>query len=105
MNLKDCIASDIDNLFFNQIEFAENVNIDGKQVDVVIDSDLLKDYSLKNGGEGLAKGELLFHAKKSDFEKKPFIDDIMRFNNVRYRIFDIQESFGVYSITLAGYQS
>jgi hypothetical protein len=102
--LNDYFESDIQT-FINQDEFATLLVIDGKEVSVVSDNDLLKKYNSKNDEEGLAVGELLFHAKKSDFEEELFIGKTMKLNKDIYRISDLQESAGMYTVTLVGYRS
>lgn len=102
--LSDYFISDL-NTFINTDEFSKIVKIDGREMNVMIDNDLLNEQNLSNGGEGLARGELLFHVKKSDFIEEPFIDKKIRFNNNLYRISDIQEDVGLYTITLVGYRS
>lgn len=100
---KDYLATDIHNTFFNIREFATEETVDGLPMLVVVDDEELVKYNLKNGGEGLALGELLFHAKKMDFEEEPFIEKRMKFNKKLYEIVNLIENEGVYTITLAGY--
>jgi hypothetical protein len=104
MNFKDTLADDFE-FFFDDGEFAEEANIDGKSVTIVPDEDTLKEHKIKNGGEGLAAGELLFYAKKSDFEEELFIGKTTKLNKDLYRISDLQESAGMYTVTLVGYHS
>jgi hypothetical protein len=96
--LRDYFFLDNDT-FFNPNEFGTIEEIDGKPVIVVIDDDQLKKHNLQYGGEGLAKGELLFHVKKSDIEK-PHIGMRMTFNKKPYKVLDIAENSGMYTITL-----
>lgn len=102
--LKDYFESDL-SFMINEDEFAEKVNIDGKPMTVVIDNELLKEHNSKNDEEGLAIGELLFHVDKSNFEEELFIEKRMHFNQKLYRISDLQENAGMYTITLVGYRS
>lgn len=102
VNFKSFLALDIENTFFNPNELASVVDIDGIPTSVVMDNDLIKAYEQKDGGEGLEKGELLFHVKVSDMPEKPFIDKTMQFNFKSYQIVDFKEVEGVYVITLGG---
>jgi hypothetical protein len=104
VRLRDYFFSDL-STFFNAEEFAEEVNIEGKPMKVVIDNDLLEEYKLKNGGEGLDQIELLFHVEKSNFERKPSTNNIMRFNNKIYRIADVTEEEGMYMFKLTRNQA
>ncbi|CAM4111311.1 hypothetical protein [Mesobacillus thioparans] len=103
--LRDYFFSDLDNVFFNAGEFATEAKIDGQTVSIIQDDELLKRYNLKNQGEGLAEGELLFYVKKADLTKEPFIEQKMNFNGSLYRISDLQENEGMFTITLVGYRS
>lgn len=102
--MRDYFFSDL-SIFFNVDEFAPGVDINGKSIDIVKDDDELKRFNLKQGGEGLAQGEILFYAKKSDFQEELFIKDVMRFNKKTYRILDVKEIEGIYSVILVGLQS
>jgi hypothetical protein len=98
MNFKDQLAKDLD-IFVNVNEFGSIEEIDGKPVLVVIDDDQLEKQNLKYGGEGLAKGELLFHVKKTDIER-PYIGKRMTFNKKPYKVLNFTENSGMYTITL-----
>lgn len=102
VNFKESLASDIDNIFMNENEFGEKAVIDGVEMTIVRDEDLLEKKKLSDGAEGLAESEILFHTSTKNFVEKPFVDDIMRFNDERYIISDVKESNGLYIITLAG---
>lgn len=97
--IRDYFANDLDS-FINLDEFATEVDIEGKLIKVVLDSDALKELQLKNGGEGLASSKLLFHVKKSDLEFTPFPRQDLLFENELYYIDDVQEDEGLYTLTL-----
>lgn len=101
MKFKDTVAADIDNVFLNVDEFAEDVNIDGNSVKIVMDSDLLKELKLSNNGEGLASSELLFHVKKDNLGFVPFVGQDITFNGKLYYIKSIPaDDEGLYTITI-----
>lgn len=97
--LRDFFESDLD-LVINEDEFAEEVDIEGELVTVVLDSDALKEMQLSNGGEGLANSELLFHVKKSKLSFEPFPEQQILFNNKLYYVSDVKEDIGLYTVTL-----
>lgn len=97
----DSLKRDLNNTFFNSNEFAVDEIIYGKSMKIVYDDDLLKKYNSKLG-EGLSKGEVLFHVAVENFDERPFIQDIIRLKNKIYRISDISENNGMYTITLEG---
>ena len=70
MSLKDVIASDIDNVFFETKEFAENVIIDGKSVPIITDNDALQGLS-DLYAMGLAEGEQFIFIKEKDMKRLP----------------------------------
>lgn len=100
VKLRDYFESDFQS-FFNTNEFAETKNVDGKEMEVVIDNDLLKEYQLKSNGEGLEQIELLFHVPKYYFERKPSTNNIMRVDKKIYRVAEVGENLGMYTILLA----
>lgn len=97
---KDFVKQDVENIFVNQNEFAEIHNVGGVDMPVVIDNDLLQEKKLKNGGEGLSRCEVLFHAPASNFKSKPSVNKVMRFDNKIYNVFEVTENDGLYTITL-----
>lgn len=101
VEFKDFLQFDIAATFINPKEFGEPAIINGDSVHVVIDNDLLKEQNLKNGGEGLAHNELLFHISKLDLPKKPIPNKVMTFNKIIYSISDVVDSPGLYTITLS----
>lgn len=104
MKLNETFQTDLA-AFFNPDEFAIPSIINGKSVLIVHDDDSLQAYNFKAEGEGLAVGELLFHVPVASLEEKPFIDQRMNVGKIPYRIIDIKQNLGVYTITLEGYHS
>jgi len=104
VKLRDYFESDFDT-FFNLNEFAEEVDIEGKSVRVVLDSDTLEKKKLSNNAEGLASSELLFHVVKKELGFRPFPRQSLIFNDILYYVTDVQEDEGMYTITLGVHQS
>lgn len=102
--LRDYFAGDLENMI-NIDEFAEICKVDGKDMPIVKDNDLLQEKKLKHGGEGLFRGEVLFHVSKTEFETKPIADRMMRLDGAIYSIVDVAEEEGMYTITLERYRS
>lgn len=96
---RDFLESDL-KTFINTNEFAEEIDIDGNKVTVIIDSDALKELQLTNNGEGLAKNELLFHVVKSELPFEPLIGQDLYIKNELYYINDVKEDDGLYTIRL-----
>lgn len=107
VTLKDFMALDIQNAFFNVNEFAEVALINEVAVVVNIDDEQLQKQNLQKG-EGLTADELLFYVKKTDILTcldKFFIDQTINFNGKSYKVTSIKESIGVYTVTLVGIRS
>ncbi|KMT23004.1 hypothetical protein [Clostridium cylindrosporum] len=99
---KDFFQDDLD-VMLNLEEFAEERNIDGTILNVVIDNDRLQERAKKEY-EGIYVGDILYYAKVSDYKennmKKPKPDSIQSFNRKQYIVFDIREDNGLYEIIL-----
>lgn len=99
MTLKDIIASDI-STFLNSLEFGEVHNIDGMDITIVIDNDLLEQKSQKSG---LYLGDILFFIATSDLAVKPVnleADKIITFDSASYRILKVIEEEGISQVYL-----
>jgi len=93
---RDFLKTDL-NTFINSDEFATNHNVNGNEINIVIDTEFLKERSRKmSDPDGTYKEEILFHVKKDDFEGEPAIRSILN------RISDVQEDEYMYTITLVG---
>jgi len=99
---RDFLKTDL-NTFINSDEFATNHNVNGNEINIVIDTEFLKERSRKmSDPDGTYKEEILFHVKKDDFEGEPAIRSILKLDNTIYRISDVQEDEYMYTITLVG---
>ncbi len=111
MNFKDQLIKDLDSTFFNNNEFCANHLIDGVEMSIVLDDDLLTERKIRVGKsyDGAYVGEILFHIRKSEyhntFEDKPAIGQAVEFDNNIYRINDFQENEDMYTITLGANMS
>lgn len=99
VKLRDYFESDLDT-FINNDEFGTNVVIEKETISIVVDNDLLKEMQLANGGEGLENSEILFHARKINFNFVPHVGQDVLFNGELYYIDDIKEDEGVFTITI-----
>jgi hypothetical protein len=69
MTFKDELAADLDNVFFNELEFAEGHIVEGQEIICVIDSDR---GQAKNDGNmyGLAEADFILLAKSVDLPRR-----------------------------------
>lgn len=97
MALKDYFETDLD-VIINQDEFGSIHIIDGVEMQIVLDSETLKKRKAKQ--EYGYEGDILFHVKKSVFGETPAIRAVINFDGEKYRVTDVQEDEGMYTITL-----
>lgn len=64
MNLKDQLALDVQNVYLNRDEFGENRVINGKEITIVPDEELLEKrktfVSRQSNSDGIYNGVLIF---------------------------------------------
>lgn len=85
--------------FLNEDEFSDKHNIEGKDVVILIDNDLLKERKTKYA-EGTYLGSLLFYIKKDDLGYRPAIGEHIKFDGEVKFVTDFQDDMGIYVITL-----
>ena len=91
MNFKDIVKNDINNVFFNDDEFAGSIIINGKTISVVVDSDRLIERSQKEY-EGISIGEILYYIRVKEFNKKPSEGEVQIFNGKQMYITNCKEN-------------
>lgn len=104
---KDYLDADL-NIFFNEDEFGAYHNVDGENILVVIDNDLLEEWKASNNYNdptGIYKADLLFYVKKNVFGAKPAIGQNMWFDGKLYQVSDVKDEKKTYIISLAAHRS
>ena len=98
MSLKDEILNDINNVFLNLEDFAEEHIIDGKPVICMFDDDALK---VRSGSNELSVSEstLLLFAKDSDLPRKVVGDDLLIDGRI-YVVDDWKVNLGIAEVAL-----
>lgn len=107
--LKDYLASDLETMF-NTDDFSTTHNINGVSMVAIVDEDLLKERQRKsNDPDGIYLGDTLIHVAVTEYAKcggsRLTPGEQIEMDNKPYRVTDCQEDDGMYSITLAAYQS
>lgn len=101
--LKSQLRQDLSNVFFNQDEFAETHNINGKDYEIIVDSDRMEQRSatsLKDLDELTQKG-LLFFIRKSDCEGLPLnANSMLTFDDRLMRVLHVLEDDDMYEVAL-----
>jgi hypothetical protein len=99
MDFKDAVAADIDNVFFETGEFAENAIIDGKSVPIILDDDALQGKS-DVYAMGLAEGERLIFIKEKDLHRLPQPGEQMTIGDKQWYVRHSLSNMGVYEIRI-----
>ncbi len=100
---KDHIANDIEKVFLNLSEFADEVIIDGERIKVVIDNEARSYEGNVEEMERTVGNILIFVSKetwRNTYGRLPKAYDALMFNNVPCTIVRSSERNGVLSITL-----
>lgn len=105
MNFKEIIKNDVKATFLNDSEFAESHILNGKQVIVIIDDDILDgEISIKYNGssnkaEGLYNGGIRLYISTDDFGK-PKKGTYLELDGRQYRVEAVATEGGMYKITM-----
>ena len=100
MTFREDIQNDLENVFFNELEFATEHIFDGQPIICVLDDDLLQENKLKSA-TGTYKGVKMFHVSANQLQGRPAIGGRFAFDNENYYVTDCNESDGMYTITLS----
>lgn len=97
---RDMMHRDIDKVFLNLDDFADEHTWDGVKIKCVVDKDsLIKEYSSEF--ETLPRGSHLVYASAESFSKRPQVNAAVRFDNNIYTIDEVTDAVGMYIIYLA----
>jgi hypothetical protein len=99
MDFKDAIAADIDNVFFNTNEFAENAMIDGKSVPIILDDDALQGKS-DVYAMGLSEGDRLIFIKEKDLRRLPQPGEQMTIGDKQWYVRHAVSNAGVFELRI-----
>lgn len=93
------VAADIAGVFINIDEFGEEITIEGKPVNVVMDNDELKE---RQGGQDLAVAEstTLFYAKAEDLPKGMKPGRNININGREAIVDDVQTDMGICTVVI-----
>ena len=94
MAFKDFVDADMDNVFLNENEFAEIINVDGVPIRAV----KTKNKAVLEQGTSIFT-ELL-SCKTVDLPFEVHTGDVLDINGVMHLVGDVQESMGITDITL-----
>jgi len=110
LNLKEQMVKDLDT-FFNDDEMSDSIAVNGVEIDVVIDTEAMKERKMQKAGMfvsegiGLKSSEIIFIARKDQLTEEPFEGQHMKFNGKPYRVAEVTEGSLIYTITIERYQT
>lgn len=109
---KECVESDVDEVFFNEDEHADIHTVDGKKVLVVLETSRLQEHSAhweagakQNFDTGLYTAHTILYIKVSDYGPRPKVGKqlVMDQGTKEQRTFTIlkcEDEAGVYRMTM-----
>ena len=103
MSFKDIVKNDVNNIFFNSEEFAEEHVIDRRVVKAVVDNDTLKERNQKEY-DGIIQADILYYVNSEDIPEIS-VGDKQIFDGKIYTVFDVKLDCGVYEVILQGGQN
>ena len=100
MDFKDAVAKDIDNVFFETKEFAENVIIDSNSVPIIQDDDALQGMT-ELYAQGLAEGEQFIFIKQKDMHRLPQPGDQLMKDGKPWYVQHAVSEMGVFGLRIS----
>lgn len=101
---KDVVKADISNVFADTNIFFEVMNVDGKDMRVMLDADALKETKFVPGkhehADGLYAADVMIYIPVDDYGPKPKIGKLMVLGKKQYVITDCVDEAGMYTFTL-----
>lgn len=107
-SFKDLLMRDVDEVFMNPEEFADNTHtIDGKTMTVMFDEmeNIEREKKMKSHMDGVYARQILIYVKASEFGSLPAFGHLLRLDNRQYKVVDAVDEGGVYTITLEANRS
>lgn len=99
---KDMVKEDISSVFLNDLEFADEHEVNGKTMRLIIDNNeqIEREKRLNQHMDGIYVKQLLVFLSAADFGKLPKHGALLILDGKDYRVTDAIDEMGVYSITL-----
>lgn len=101
---RDMVANDIDKVFLNTSEFADEVRINGKRLKVVVDNEKLSHQKNLQELDGVV-GDIFYYVSKQawidTFQELPLANDVQEFNRLPCTVINVGDTNGMLGITLA----
>lgn len=106
MTFKDQLEKDLNNIFFNPEEFGELHTINGKEMLIVVDNDMLKELELgkTDRDDGMLSDKILIFVREADLDFEPVSEMLIEYDGNQHEITDVLHDFGGYTIILGANQ-
>ena len=107
MSFKDEIKADAQKIFLNELEFADEHLVSGKQMTVLIDeSEIIeRQKKEKSNMDGIYTRKILMYVRPEDFGPLPAHGTAIKLDGQMYLVTDAVDEYGVYSITMEANRS
>ena len=102
MNFKECIRSDVTDVFLSLEEFAVEHTINGKKMRALVDNNELieREKKAKSDMDGVNVKQTLIYVWAREFGGLPPVGYMITLDGMRYIVTDAINEDGVYSITV-----
>lgn len=102
MSLKDILQEDLDSVFFDAEEFAELHIVNGKEMLLLLDGNELSERKTTQEKhlDGVYSSTMLLYVKANAYGARPKVGSMLVLDEKQYRVTDVVEEGGVYSITI-----
>jgi hypothetical protein len=102
MTFKECIRSDVTDVFLNLEEFAVEHTINGKKMRALVDNNELieREKKAKSDMDGVNVKQTLIYVWAREFGGLPPVGYMITLDGMRYIVTDAINEDGVYSITV-----
>ncbi len=104
---KDIVRRDVENVFLNKDEFAEEHTVDGATMTIIIDNNeqLEREKRSKALEEGVTQKQVLFYVSAAQFGRLPKIGRLLELDGKKYKVTDAIREGAIYSISLEANKS
>lgn len=100
MGFKDQVEIDLVRTFLNSLEFAEERQVDGVPMLVVVDDHSLVERGSAEHTDGLYSAQLLVCVSVAEYGARPKRNKLLNLDGRDYRIAKVEEDLGLYTFTL-----
>lgn len=102
MTLKDILRDDLEDVFFELDEFSEIHTVNGVQMNIIIDGNELGERKSTGGKhfDGAYSNTILIYVKAEEYGARPKVGSRIVLDDSNYKVTDVVDEDGVYSITM-----